>query len=257
MESLHLKAADAYLRYLDFPGSDPTIVFIHGLGCASTFDYPIVAAGKHLAGYRKLLPDLLGHGYSDAPSSFTYTIEAHSQTIAELLDHLAIKGAVIYAHSMGGSVAVMLAVARPDLVSRLLLSEANLNPGGGFLSRGIAEQSENDFVVRGHRAVLGRFEGDMPTRLATFRATDPVGFYRSAVSLVAGTQPTWKERFFSLNIPKAWIVGSHSNPEEDIALMNPQGVPVFVIPNAGHDMAIENPTGVAQAIARALGLTPR
>ena len=66
MESLHLDRPDAYLRYLDFPGSDPPIVFIHGLGVASTFDYPLVAADQHLAGHRKLLPDLLGHGYSDA-----------------------------------------------------------------------------------------------------------------------------------------------------------------------------------------------
>ena len=81
MESLHLDRADAYLRYLDFPGSDPPIVFINGLGVASTFDYPLVAADPHLAGYRKLLPDLLGHGYSDAPRDFTYTIAEHARTI--------------------------------------------------------------------------------------------------------------------------------------------------------------------------------
>ncbi len=254
MDRLTLRNPEANIRYLDFPGSDPPIVFVHGLGCASTFDYPIIAADPQLAGRRKLLPDLLGHGYSDAPGDFSYTIAEHARTLAELLDHVHVKSAVIYGHSMGGSVGVMLTTARPDLVSRLLLSEANLDAGGGFLSRGVAEQSERDFVERGHKAVVAKFE-NMPTRLATFRGTDSVGFHRSAVSLVAGTQPTWREQFYAMTIPKAWIVGSQSEPQEDIALMKPQGIPVFVIPNAGHDMAIENPSRVAEAIAHALSVS--
>ena len=255
MESLNLNKPDALIRYLDFPGTKRPIVFLHGLGCASTFDYPIIAADPHLAGHRKLLPDLLGHGYSDAPKDFSYTIAEHARTVAQLLDHLAIKGAIMYGHSMGGSVAVMLTVARPDLVSRLLLSEANLDPGGGFLSSGVAEQGERDFVERGHSAVVDRF-ANKPTRLATFRGADSIGVHRSAVSLVAGTQPPWREQFYALQIPKAWIVGDQSEPEADIAQMEAQGIPVFVIANAGHDMAIEHPAGVAAAIAQGLSIAP-
>jgi pimeloyl-ACP methyl ester carboxylesterase len=161
---------------------------------------------------------------------------------------------MVYGHSMGGSIAVMLAATRPDLVSRLLLSEANLDPGGGFLSRSVAEQSEEQFVASGHRAVLDKFK-DWPTRIATLRDTDSIGFQRSAVSLVAGTKPTWRDRFYAMKLPKAWIVGDQSEPEEDIAKMKPQGIPVFVIANAGHDMAIQNPAALAAAIARGLTVT--
>lgn len=225
MESLLLSKRRAYLRFLDFPGGEPPTVFIHGLGCASTFDYPIVAADPQFAGHRKLLPDLLGHGYSDAPADFGYTIEDHASTIAELHDHLAIRGAAVYGHSMGGSVAVMLAVARPDLVSRLMLSEANLDPGGGFLSRGVAEQSEEEFVARGHDAVLEKFN-DSTTRVGTFRATDSIGFHRSAVSLVTGTSPTWREQFYALGLPRAFIFGEKSDPTEgDSNHFGPVGSP--------------------------------
>jgi pimeloyl-ACP methyl ester carboxylesterase len=34
--------------------------------------------------------------------------------------------------------------------------------------------------------------------------------------------------------------------------MTPQGIPVFVVPKGGHDMAFENPGGVAEAVAQAL-----
>ena len=37
-------------------------------------------------------------------------------------------GAELVAHSMGGAVAIVLAARRPDLVSRLVLTEANLDP---------------------------------------------------------------------------------------------------------------------------------
>ena len=45
-------------------------------------------------------------------------------------------------------------------------------------------------------------------------------------------------------------------PENDIADMKPQHIPVFVIPNAGHNMAFENPNGVAEAIAQGLRIAP-
>jgi pimeloyl-ACP methyl ester carboxylesterase len=252
MESLHLDTPDAHLRYLDYPGDKTPIVFIHGLGCASTFDYPIVASDARLAGHRKLAVDLFGHGYSDAPRDFTYTVAEHARTVAELLDHLGIKGAVLYGHSMGGSAAVMLTVARPDLVSRLLLAEPNLKPGGGFLSRYIAEQSEEEFVAHGHHAVVEKFI-DWPLRIATFRGTDSVGFYRSSVSLVAGTSPTWREQLYAIQVPRTYVAGEKSNPTtEELEEFTSRGIRVCVVPRGGHDMAVENPEGVAEAIAQAL-----
>ena len=252
MESLRLESANSWLRYLDFPGDRTPIVFVHGLGVASTFDYPIIASYGDLAGHRKILPDLLGHGYSDAPRDFTYTIAEHATTIAGLLDHLSIKAGVVFGHSMGGSVAVMLTVARPDLVSRLILSEANLDSGGGFLSRAVAEQNEDEFVARGHDAVVEKFK-DWPTRVGTFRATDSIAFHRSAVSLVAGTQPSWREQFYAMELPRAFVIGEKSGPTEDeIEPFRSRGIATIFVPDAGHDMAIENPSGVADAIALAL-----
>jgi pimeloyl-ACP methyl ester carboxylesterase len=82
--------------------------------------------------------------------------------------------------------------------------------------------------------------------------TNPIAFHRTAASLVVGSHPTWKELLFGLKLPRAWIVGDRDGPEADKEIMDPQGIPVFVVPNADHDMAFGNPDGVAEAIAQAL-----
>jgi pimeloyl-ACP methyl ester carboxylesterase len=63
-----LSGQDAMLRYHDLPGSGTPLVFIHGLGCASSCDYPQVIADPALTGRRSILVDLLGSGYSTSPS---------------------------------------------------------------------------------------------------------------------------------------------------------------------------------------------
>jgi haloalkane dehalogenase len=253
VESLLLEQPKAYLRYLDFPGQEVPLVFLHGLGCASIVDYPLVVANAALAGHRFVLADFLGHGYSDAPDAFDYTLESHAETISGLLDHLSIHGAAVVGHSMGGAVAITLAALRPDLVSRLILMEGNLDPGGGLVSKGTAEQTESDFVTAGHAALVEWFrtQGSV-TRMATFSACRSIGLYRSAVGLVKGTQPTMRERLYEMSIPRVYVFGEQNLPDEEMELLPEHGVQVDVVPKAGHDMAFDNPTGVAETLSRAL-----
>ena len=90
-----------------------------------------------LVGHHSVLVDLLGHGYSDGPQDFNYSLEEHAQTVAELLEHLALRDCVLFGHSMGGAVAITLAALRPELVSQLVIAEGNLDPGGGIISAAI------------------------------------------------------------------------------------------------------------------------
>ncbi|MEI8632705.1 hypothetical protein P4S72_13375 [Vibrio sp. PP-XX7] len=40
MKEYRLEKRNAILRYHDLPGEGTPIIFIHGLGCAASFDYP-------------------------------------------------------------------------------------------------------------------------------------------------------------------------------------------------------------------------
>ena len=60
MRVFRVSSADANILYHDIPGSGAPLVFIHGLGCASSSDYPSVVSDAMLTGRRSILVDLLG-----------------------------------------------------------------------------------------------------------------------------------------------------------------------------------------------------
>jgi pimeloyl-ACP methyl ester carboxylesterase len=256
MESLFLARWKSYLRYLDFPGKAPNLVFLHGLGCASSSDFPRVIANPALAGHRSVLVDFFGHGFSDRPFKFSYTLEDHAKTVAELLDHLSLSKVVLFGHSMGGSIAITLAAIRTDLVSRLIVAEGNLDPGGGVVSTGIAAQTEQAFVTSGHKALLRKaLDLGWPTFMGTSQICASYGLYRSALSLVKGTQPTIRERFLQMTIPRTYVYGENTlkapSPQDpDPKVLEKEGVQVVTIQRAGHAMMSDNPAGVAKAIKR-------
>jgi pimeloyl-ACP methyl ester carboxylesterase len=96
--------------------------------------------------YRTLLIDNLGSGFSDHSELFSYKMEEHAKTVALILDHENVKGATVVGHSMGGTIAILLALSRPDLVSDLIIGEGNITPGGGVATRKIASSTKKEFV---------------------------------------------------------------------------------------------------------------
>ncbi len=65
--------------------------------------------------------DLRGHGDSDWASDYSHRLIADDVIVA--MDALGISGAVLVGHSTGGNVALLVAMHRPDLVSRLVIED--------------------------------------------------------------------------------------------------------------------------------------
>ncbi|MFE7139451.1 alpha/beta fold hydrolase [Streptomyces sp. NPDC057644] len=128
MRTTTVTAGGDRMRWVELPGEEPARVYVHGLGATSPAYFAEVAVHPLLAGHRSLLVDLLGYGHSDRPADFDYTLESHADALAGVLESAGVSGAEVIAHSMGGSVAVVLAVRHPHLVSRLVLIDANLDP---------------------------------------------------------------------------------------------------------------------------------
>lgn len=251
MDSLFLPAVGGHIRWIDIPGSTtgPPHVYVHGLGCAGSADFVHIATQPSLAGHRAVIVDLLGHGYSDRPADFSYSLHDHAQTVADVLDHLGIRQSVLVGHSMGGAIAIILASERESLFSRVIAAEPNWHAGGGLFSKPIAQYSESEFLDHGFDFQLNRYD---PTYAARVRVTDPRALYRSAVGLIQATEPDMAERFLALPHRRALIVGAHSRPYEEEDVVRAAGIPVIGVPDAGHDMMHENPQGFAAAIARSL-----
>ncbi|MEU9790359.1 alpha/beta hydrolase [Streptomyces sparsogenes] len=242
----------AHIRWTETPGGGDggaPRVYVHGLGASSAVYHAHIAADPALAGRRSLFVDLPGHGISDRPADFGYTLEEHADALAAALDAAGAVGAEAVGHSMGGSVAIVLAVRRPDLVSLLVLTEANLDPrpGPSAASSGIATYSEEEFVRGGGwERTLERVG---PVWRATMRLADPMALHRSASALVRGTEPTMRRMLLGLDVPRAYLVGGDGDGLAGRAELEAAGVVVRTVPGAGHNVMFDDPVAFAAAVA--------
>jgi pimeloyl-ACP methyl ester carboxylesterase len=154
MKEFHSKLARSIVRFHDVQGKGNPILFIHGLGCASSCDYPGVISHPSLRGRMCILVDLLGSGFSDRPGRFGYTVHDHARVLRELIVSSGIRRLHLYGHSMGGAIAIEIAHLCGERVESLTVSEPNLDSGGGSFSRPIASERESAFVRRGFDAAV-------------------------------------------------------------------------------------------------------
>jgi pimeloyl-ACP methyl ester carboxylesterase len=92
------------------------------------------------------------------------------------------------------------------------------------------------------------YPSDLPVWLNE-KLTPPHAFYRSAVSLAKGANPTWREQLYQLKIPRLYIWGDENFRSEYKETLTEHGVQIAVIPHAGHPMMCHNPAAFVRAIA--------
>lgn len=109
------------LTYVDI-GSGPALVFVHGLG--ASWQAWLENLTHFARTHRCIAMDLAGFGQSE-PVDGEVTMERYGRSIAELLRRLDIdRGASVVGNSMGGFIALELAIHFPDLIERLVLVSA-------------------------------------------------------------------------------------------------------------------------------------
>ena len=104
-------------------GEGECVVFLHGSGPgasgASNFRGNIDAFVG--AGYRVILPDLIGYGESSKPEGIDYTLDLFVDTIFDALRQHGVEHAVLVGNSLGGGIAIQIALNHPEFVSSLVL----------------------------------------------------------------------------------------------------------------------------------------
>lgn len=113
-EGSHLSVIDIWPE-----GVERTLLLVHGYGgCAETWEHQINHFSRN---YRVVVPDLRGHGQSDAPDS-QYTMEELVNDLQAIVEALQLpRRFQLAGHSFGGSVAVEYACAQVERVERLML----------------------------------------------------------------------------------------------------------------------------------------
>lgn len=104
-------------------GSGHPLVFIHGSGPGasglSNFRHNVDAFVA--AGYRVILPDLIGYGASSKPEGIDYTLALFTDTLHEALERHGLTQVALLGNSLGGGVALRMALDAPAFIERLIL----------------------------------------------------------------------------------------------------------------------------------------
>ncbi|CAN0625692.1 3-oxoadipate enol-lactonase [Burkholderia multivorans] len=153
--------------FVEFGAGKP-IVLLHGIGNSGRAWGPQIAPLVQ-SGYRVIVPDLVGHGASsriDKP----YGVAEFACDVVALLDHLAIESADMVGLSLGGIVALELALTSPVRVQRLVLANSFATTATDAF-QGAAQQWAHTFRCE-HGPVL-RFETAWPLNLSeSFRNSE-------------------------------------------------------------------------------------
>jgi 4,5:9,10-diseco-3-hydroxy-5,9,17-trioxoandrosta-1(10),2-diene-4-oate hydrolase len=129
-------------------GEGTSVIFVHGGGPGasgwSNFNgnYPYLAEN----GYRTLIPDALGFGYSSKPEEAKYHLDYLVDGLQQFTDALDLETYALVGNSMGGAMCILSALNRPERVTRLVL----MAPGG-------LEEREAYMQMPGIRAMIKAF----------------------------------------------------------------------------------------------------
>ncbi|HLI26791.1 MAG TPA: alpha/beta fold hydrolase [Chloroflexota bacterium] len=100
-------------------GTGPPLLLLHGTGGhAESFIRNIVPLGAHFHVYAL---DLVGHGFSDKPP-LDYTPRDYAAHVVAFLDAIGAQQAHLNGESLGGWVALWVALEHPERVGRLVLN---------------------------------------------------------------------------------------------------------------------------------------
>ncbi|HMO07706.1 MAG TPA: 3-oxoadipate enol-lactonase [Paracoccaceae bacterium] len=238
----------------DGTADGPAVVFLHGLGLDGTLFDTVL---PHMpSGLRLVRPDLRGHGASDVPPA-PYAMGAMIRDVERVMDHLALKDAVVVGVSLGGLIAQGLAVKRLDLVRGVVLS--NTAPriatpaiwadriaevrAGGLAS--VAQAALERWFAKGFRA-------SQPARdlIARYVLADPEGWCGAAAA-IAGAD--FRKVTPGLRLPCLAIAGAHdgSTPPDlmrEMASAIP-GSRFTLLREAGHLPMVDAPAEWAAEVA--------
>lgn len=113
--------------------SQPLLMILHGLYGMS--DNWVTLARRYAEKFFVVLPDLRNHGLS--PHAPEHTYEAMADDVEELITRFAPDSLSLMGHSMGGKVAMLLALRHPHLIRRLIIADIGpgATPGAGLHQR--------------------------------------------------------------------------------------------------------------------------
>jgi 2-succinyl-6-hydroxy-2,4-cyclohexadiene-1-carboxylate synthase len=252
--------------------SSPTFLFLHGfMGSSADWREVMVMMGDRAS---CIAVDLPGHGTSLGLPPDTYTMEGATRAVIRTLDDLQILRPLVAGYSMGGRLALYLALRYPNRCAGLILESASpgLESEGERAARRAADESQaerlesadfeaflRDWYAQPLFAPLARDEVLLRRTIEARRRNDPGELARSLRGMGTGSQPSLWGELEGLAVLALAIAGEldekYAGISSRMAGINPR-IESAIVPGAGHTIHAETPVGYASLLGRFVdGLT--
>jgi pimeloyl-ACP methyl ester carboxylesterase len=253
-------------------GSGRPLVLIPGIFGAA-YGYRKITGPLATDGYRVIIVEPLGYGWSSHPKHADYSFTAQTGRVGRALDSLGVRGALMVAQSSGASIAFRLAIVRPDLVRGLLSIDGGpaesaatagmrkaFKFGGGLVKLALDESKLRHDV----RREIVRNSGD------TTWVTDAVirGYTAGQTADLSGSIDAFRqmskakeprslaERLGQCAVPVRLLVGTVPHPaevtseEQELLLARLPNFGTDSVPGSGQYIQEEQPAAVLAAVTR-------
>jgi pimeloyl-ACP methyl ester carboxylesterase len=264
----------APLHYLD-KGTGPPLLLIHGLaGQMLNFTHSLL--GRLARDFRVIILDRPGSGYSSRPDDTLAPLSAQARVISRFCQSLALERPVVVGHSLGGAIALALALNHPEQVGALALIAPVTHPpqripppfdglaiGSASLRRLIAWTLATPLAIRNRERALTTLFGpqavppDFATRGGGLLSLRPRAFIGASTDLTAAEQELagMPARYASLTMPVGIVYGTEDRildptlHAREFAAKVP-ATDLELIEGGGHMILISSADQVAAFIAR-------
>jgi len=231
-------------------------VLLHGFThTGASWTGVIEAMGER---YRALAPDIRGHGTASRARPITLARVLHD------LDRLAPQKFVLAGYSMGGRIALHVALALPERITNLVLIGASpgiADPGRRAQRREADERLAAELQRLSIEQLADRWAqtpvlADQPQAVAAVARADrmrntPEGLAGALRGLGTGALSSLWDRLGELSMPVTLIVGDRDARFRQIAQQMAQRIPaaeLVIVGAAGHAVHLEAPREVAKLI---------
>jgi 2-succinyl-6-hydroxy-2,4-cyclohexadiene-1-carboxylate synthase len=255
---------------VEIAGGGRKLVLLHGFtGSADTWQ-PFVE--RFQATHQVISIELLGHGQSDCPSDpMRYRVERQIDDLTTVLQQLEIGDYDLLGYSMGGRLALHVALVHGARVTGLILESASpgIEPAEERASRirhdeSLATMLDREgidaFVEYWERLPLFASQISLPaeTRLRLRRqrlSSSPIGLAGSLRGFGAGVPEALWDRLHQLP-PTLLMAGESDEKYANLARRMGNLIPestIAIVPGAGHTVHLEKPDEFAHLVTKFIG----
>ncbi|MDQ2833658.1 MAG: alpha/beta fold hydrolase [Acidobacteriota bacterium] len=168
VKSKYVEAGGYRLHYFETgPPAGTPLVLVHGLGARGE-DWAAMLAPLAAQGFHIYAPDLLGYGRSPKPD-VDYSISLEEQTVVKFMQAVHVPRSDVGGWSMGGWIAMKLAIDHPELVDRLVIYDS----AGVYFPATFAAELFTPTDVAGLNHLMAMLT-PKPIKMPAFAANDAV-----------------------------------------------------------------------------------